>query len=188
MRTQARLILAPVIVQDTSITSAAPTIPQISCVHLVIEVCDSVSGKVPEGATISNVSSDSMLYPSFGADPRFEVLWSQTILTIAYSMKILVCTAAPNPNIKVRRAASTGRTIVLIYEEFLQIWAVENPADWNGLRKISIGKPGLRGEERTDSMARESCDCERILIGAAAASKFSSCGTKMHTSRMGNCA
>jgi hypothetical protein len=47
-------------------------------------------------------------------------------------MKILICLAASNPDIEMRRAASTGWTVILIDEEFPQIWAVEDPAFGNG--------------------------------------------------------
>jgi hypothetical protein len=63
---------------------------------------------------------------------RFEVRRSQSILAIANPMKILICLAASNPDIEMRRAASTGWTVILIDEEFPQIWAVEDPAFGNG--------------------------------------------------------
>ena len=63
---------------------------------------------------------------------RFEVRRSQSILAVANPMKILISLAASNPDIEMRRAASTGWTVILIDEEFPQIWTIENLAFGNG--------------------------------------------------------
>lgn len=99
---------------------------------------------------------------------RFEIRRSQSIFTIAHPMKVLVCLAAPNSDIEMRGATSTARAVVLIDEELLQIWAVENSTFWDG---------------RTTRMCG---DRQRIAVRSITSSIFASSVSKMDATWIGD--
>ena len=99
---------------------------------------------------------------------RFEIRRSQSIFTIANPMEVLVRLAASNPDIEMRGAPSTTGAVVLIDEELLQIWAIENSTFWDG------------------RAARVCGDRQRIAVRAITSGIFPSCVSKVDTTWVGD--